>query len=71
MDNFPKYIVATREVYYDVRRTIEAMQETAEEGHVVTYDELFAQVQDWADIDLGCEWGHELSGTPVQFREED
>ena len=52
MPDFPKYIVATREVYYDVQRTIETIQETAEEGHVVTYDELFTQVQDWADIDM-------------------
>ena len=64
--NYPKFIVASRNVTYDTAKLAESLKEINsifnEEGEVFDYepslDELLDLANEYAQEDLSCGWGH-------------
>lgn len=65
----PKYIIAVREVVYDVEKVIKDLQDVAIDDSPITLDDIYLAVQTWATDDLSCGHGHVIDLNDFDFRE--
>ena len=65
--SYPKYIVATRTVTYDVARISGELSELYDEP--VQYQEVIDTILDWARDDLSCGHGHTIDVDDFDWKE--
>jgi hypothetical protein len=65
----PKYIIAVREIAYDVDKIIKDLQDVAIDDSPITMEDVMLAVQTWSVDDLSCGYGHTIDLGDLDFRE--
>lgn len=65
----PKYIIAVREIAYDVDKIINDLKEVAIDDSPITMEDVMTAVMAWSVDDLSCGYGHTIDVNDLDFRE--